>query len=180
MSVIREGHFPYESGRHGPQYVEKFRLLERPSLTDDLCGRIADVFRHLNAEIVVGPTTGGMLLAQATARALDALSYCAEPDHENGGRVFGRGFTFEPGQPVIVVDDVLTTGGSVRDTIEAVRERGGDPVAVGVVVDRTNGMTTPDGRFDGLPFFACLSIEVPSYPVGECPLCESGVPLTIT
>ena len=178
--VIRHGHFPYESERHGPQYVEKFRLLERPAVTKALCAQIATKFRDSGAEIVAGPSTGGILLAHETAAALDTLAFFAEPNTKGPGRFFGRGFEFPKGAGVIVVDDVLTTGGSIRDTIDAVRAAGGEPVGVGVVVDRTNGAVTPGGLFDGLPFFACLSIDIPSYAAGECPLCEANVPLTPT
>ena len=179
---IREGHFQYESGRHGQHYVEKTRLLERPWVTQDLCCELAANLEHLGAMVVAGPTTGGMLLAYQTAACLGkpTLSYFAEPSESGSGRSFGRGFTFEPGQKTLVVDDVLTTGGSIRDTINAVREAGGEPVGVGVIVDRTNGATTPGDAFDGLPFFACLSIDVPSYAPEECPLCASGVSLIET
>ena len=174
---IREGHFEYESGRHGPHYVEKTRLLERPWVTQDLCRKLAAKLERLGATVVAGPTTGGMLLAYQTAACLgkQTLSYFAEPSESGSGRSFGRGFTFEPGQKTLVVDDVLTTGGSIRDTIEAVRAAGGEPVGVGVLVDRTNGSISFD-----LPFHACISLEMPSYPAAECPLCANGVPLELT
>lgn len=177
---ILEGHFSYESGRHGRHYVEKCRLLERPWVTQALCGELAANLKDLNATIVAGPTTGGMLLAYQTAACLGnkTLSYFAEPSAGGSGRSFGRGFTFEAGQRTLVVDDVLTTGGSLRDTIDAVRAAGGEPVGVGVVVDRTNGAAAPNGDFEGLPFFACIALDVPSYPADKCPLCESGAPLT--
>ena len=178
--AIQHGHFRYESGRHGPQYVEKFRLLERPGITKALCAEIAKALKGHDATIVAGPSTGGILLAHETAAALDASAFFAEPNPAGRGRIFGRGFEFPLGARVIVVDDVLTTGGSIRDTIDAVREAGGEPVGVGVIVDRTNGRTTPRGLFDDLPFFACLSIDVPSYAPGECPLCVKGIELTET
>ena len=174
VGAVLEGHFQYASGRHGPLYVEKFRLLERPEATAQLCAQIAEHFADHRIELVVGPTTGGILLAHETARALGTPMFFAERG-ERGGRVFERGFTFQPGQRTLIVDDVLTTGGSVHDTIDAVREAGGEPVGVGVVVDRTNGAT----EF-GLPFFACIALEVPSHPPTECPLCTSNIPLTLT
>lgn len=184
QGAIQDGHFEYESGRHGRHYVEKFRLLERPKIGAGLCQQIADEFKDLAPEVVAGPTTGGLLLAYETARALgnEVLAYFAEPNSAHDGRVFGRGFEFQLGQPTLIVDDVLTTGRSLRDTIEAVRAKGGKPIGVGVIVDRTNGAKAPDGELDGLPFFACLSIDIPSYPPGpdECPLCAEDVPLTVT
>ena len=174
VGAVLEGHFRYASGRHGPIYVEKFRLLEHPEVTARLCAQIAERFSGAEIEVVVGPTTGGILLAHEAARALGTRMFFAERGAA-GGRVFERGFSFAAGQPTLVVDDVLTTGGSVQETIDAVRAAGGDPVGVGVVVDRTNGATD-----FGLPFFACIALEVPSYPADECPLCESGEPLTVT
>ena len=173
--AVLEGHFQYASGRHGDRYIEKFRLLERPQTTADLCGQIAAAFRHANVEVVVGPTTGGILLSHETARNLGTKAFFAESS-EAGGRYIGRGFSFEPGQRTLVVDDVLTTGGSIRDTIAAVRAAGAEPVGVAVVVDRTNGQTA----FADLPFFACLSIEVASWDASECPLCREGVELIVT
>ena len=179
VGAVLDGHFQYASGRHGPLYVEKFRLFERPEATAQLCAQIAAHFCDRQIELVVGPTTGGILLAHETARGLGAPMFFAERG-EQGGRVFERGFTFRPGQRTLVVDDVLTTGGSLRETIEAVRRSGGEPVGVGVIVDRTNGAAAPDGQFDGIPFYACIALDVPSYAPGECPLCAEGVKLTVT
>ena len=179
VGAVLDGHFQYASGRHGPLYVEKFRLFERPEATAQLCAQIAAHFCDRQIELVVGPTTGGILLAHETARGLGAPMFFAERG-EQGGRVFERGFMFRPGQRTLVVDDVLTTGGSLRETIEAVRRSGGEPVGVGVIVDRTNGAAAPDGQFDGIPFYACIALDVPSYAPGECPLCAEGVELTET
>ena len=173
--AVLEGHFQYASGRHGDRYIEKFRLLERPATTADLCAQIAAAFQDAEVGVVVGPTTGGILLSHETAKNLGTKAFFAE-SAEGGGRYIGRGFRFEPGQRTLVVDDVLTTGGSIRDTIAAVREAGGEPIGVAVVVDRTNGQT----GFEGLPFFACLSIEVASWEPAECPLCRAGVELIVT
>ena len=179
VGAVLEGHFQYASGRHGPLYVEKFRLLERPEVTAQLCAQIAAHFADQNIELVVGPTTGGILLAHETARSLNTPMFFAERG-EQGGRIFERGFAFQPGQRTLVVDDVLTTGGSVRETIAAVRAGGGEPVGVGIIVDRTNGASAPGGKFEGLPFFACIALDVPSYAPDDCPLCAAGVALTIT
>ena len=175
--AVLSGHFQYASGRHGDTYIEKFRLLEKPHVTQTLCQQIADRFRSLQPEVVVGPTTGGILLAHETAKQLSqsVKAYFAERG-EGGGRYLGRGFRIEPGQSVLVVDDVLTTGGSVRDTLEAVVNAGGRPIGVGLIVDRTNGATS----FGELEAFACLTIEVASYDRDDCALCAAGVEVTIT
>lgn len=175
--AVLEGHFQYASGRHGGHYAEKFRLLEQPGVTVGLCARIAAFARRLATppELVVGPTTGGIILAYETGRQLGVRAFFAE-SADAGGREFRRGFTFSQRQPVLVVDDVLTTGGSIRDTIAAVRDAGAEPIGVAVLVDRTNGATA----FDGLPFHACLTLEIPSYAPADCPHCEAGAPLVIT
>ena len=175
--AVLKGHFQYASGRHGDTYIEKFRLLEKPHVTEALCRQLSEHFRPLNPELVVGPTTGGILLAHETAKHLgeSIKAYFAERS-EDGGRYLGRGFMVSEGQTVLVVDDVLTTGGSVRDTLNAVVRAGGRPIGVGLVVDRTNGATS----FGGLETFACLAIDVASYEPDDCALCEAGVELTIT
>ncbi len=175
--AVLRGHFQYASGRHGDTYIEKFRLLEKPRVTEALCRQLADHFRPLQPELVVGPTTGGILLAHETAKQLgeSVPAYFAER-RADSGRYLGRGFRVAPGQTVLVVDDVLTTGGSVRDTLDAVTDAGGVPIGVGLVVDRTNGATS----FGSLDTFTCLAIDVASYDPADCPLCAEGVPLTIT
>ena len=172
--AILEGHFQLASGRHSGVYVEKFRLLERPPQTDALCAMIAAWAKDLRPQLSAGPTTGGLLVSYEVARHLGLRSIFAEKV-EGGGRAFERGFTIAPGERVLVVDDVLTTGGSIRDVIDAVRAPGGEPVGVGVVIDRSGG------KVDfGLPLFACLKLDLPTYEPGACPLCEQGLPLTIT
>ncbi|MEE8369289.1 MAG: orotate phosphoribosyltransferase [Dehalococcoidia bacterium] len=171
-----EGHFQLASGRHSPAYVEKFRVLQHPRHTETLCRMIAERFRALRPQLVAGPTTGGIIISYEVARALGLRSVFAE--RANEGRSFQRGFVIEPGERVLVVDDVLTTGGSVRDVIDAVRRAGGEPVGVGVLVDR-RGQTGSDTAFD-LPFFACLNLDFPTYEADACPLCAAGTPLKIT
>ena len=175
IGAVLEGHFQYTSGRHGALYVEKFRLLEDPQATEALCAQIADRFRDDEIQLVVGPTTGGIVLAFATAQRLGVHDYFAEKTGDGPERSFDRGFTFAPGQRTLVVDDILTTGGSVRETIAAVRAAGGNPVGVAVIVDRTAGRTDFD-----LPFFACMTLDVETHPADACPLCADGVPLVET
>lgn len=180
--AVLEGHFQYASGRHGALYIEKFRLLEDPATTARLCAAIASHFRDGDGagdgpvELVAGPTTGGVILAYETARALGVHAFFAE-SADDGGREFRRGFQFRPGQRTLVVDDVLTTGGSLRDTVAAVRAGGGEPVGVGVVVDRSGGRTDL-----GLPLFACMTLDIETFAPEDCPQCADAAapPLTIT
>jgi len=178
VGALMDGHFLLSSGRHSPIYVEKFRLLERPEATERLCRLIADKFRddpdgHGGPELVAGPTTGGVILSYEVARLLGLRGIFAEK--ADGGRAFQRGFEVRPGERTLIVDDVLTTGGSIREVIEAVRRAGGEPIGVGVLVDRSGGRTD-----FGLPFFACLELDLPTYEAGACPLCDDGTPLTVT
>jgi orotate phosphoribosyltransferase len=172
--ALMDGHFLLTSGRHSPAYVEKFRLLERPEYTEPLCRLIAERFREDSPELVAAPTTGGIIMSYEIARLLGLRGIFAEKDE--GGRSFGRGFQIRPGERTLVVDDVLTTGGSIVDVIEAVRRSGGEPIGVGVLVDRSAGRTD----FQGLPFFACATLDLPSHEAAACPLCEAGTPLVET
>jgi len=165
------GHFVYTSGRHGADYLEKFRILEDPKATTELAAMIADHFEPSGVELVAGPTTGGILLAYEVARQLGVNAVYVERG-ESGGRVLRRGFEIEPGTRLLVVDDVVTTGGSLAETISCLRAASGDVVGVGVLADRTSGRTSVD-----VPFFACLTVDFPSYAAHECPLCAQGIPV---
>lgn len=172
--AVLRGHFQFASGRHGDTYIEKFRILQWPDVTEQMCKLIAERFRGI-PNLVAGPTTGGIILAYETARQLGLASFIAERKEDEPGREFRRGFDIGPGHRVLVVDDVLTTGGSVREVIDAVRERGAEVAGVGMLVDRTGG------KVDfGVPFFACIPIEVVSWTPEECPLCKQGVELKVT
>jgi len=124
---------------------------------------------------VAGPTTGGVLLAYEVARQLGIRGIFCETD-QHGGRSFQRGFKLQPGEKVMVVDDIVTTGGSLVDTIEAVIKAGGEPVCVSAIADRTGGKVT----FGDVPFLPATEVVMQSYAADECPLCKEGVPLKVT
>jgi len=171
--AVLEGHFLLTSGMHSPIYWEKFHILQHPVLTVSLCRMIAERFKDAGIEVVAGPTTGGIILAFETARQMGVRAIYAEKG-EKGGRVFGRGLSLKPGERVLVVDDVLTTGGSVKDTIDLVHQRaGGKVVGIGVLVDRSS-----QGIDLGAPLFSCLRSETVAYRAEDCPLCRQGLPLT--
>jgi len=173
VGAILEGHFQLASGRHSSLYVEKFRLLERPPQTEVLCRMIAEWARPLSPQLVAGPTTGGIIISYEVARLLGVRGIFAES--ANGARAFERGFEIARGERTLVVDDVLTTGGSLRDVIDAVRALGGEVAGVAVLIDRTGGKAGSD-----VPFFACLTLDLPSHEPAECPLCAKDVPLKLT
>ena len=165
------GHFVYTSGRHGADYLEKFRILEDPRATTDLAGMIAERFRSIKPELVAGPTTGGIILAFEVARQLGIDAVYVERG-EPGGRVLRRGFEISPGTRVLVVDDVVTTGGSLVETQACIGSAGGVVIGIGVLADRTAGRVAVE-----VPFYACLTVDFPSYTPDACPLCASGVPV---
>ncbi|MFY9613985.1 MAG: orotate phosphoribosyltransferase [Candidatus Dormiibacterota bacterium] len=166
--AILNGHFVYTSGRHGGVYMEKFRVLEQARYTERLCRMIADRFADSGAEIVAGPTTGGIILAYEVGRLMALPGIFCEKDPA-GGRVFRRGFEIKPGQKVLIVDDIVTTGGSLQDTFDAVTRLGGEIVGVGVMADRSGGeVKVPH------PYFACLEVAFESWAPEDCPMCARG------
>lgn len=171
-SAIMEGHFLLTSGLHSPRYVEKFNVLQKPVYTEKLCRAMAEKFKDANIETVVGPVTGGILLAHETGKALGTRAIFTE--RENGKMTFRRGFTLHEGERVLIVEDIVTTGGSIREVIDVVKEHGGIPVAVSMLVDRSGGKA----NFGDVPSTALLHMDVQTYKPEECPLCKAGIPMT--
>ncbi len=171
-SAIMEGHFLLTSGLHSPRYVEKFNVLQKPVYTEKLCKAMAEKFKDANIETVVGPVTGGILLAHETGKALGTRAIFTE--RENGKMTFRRGFTLHEGERVLIVEDIVTTGGSIREVIDVVKAHGGIPVAVSMLVDRSGGKAT----FGDVPSTALLHMDVQTYKPEECPLCKVGTPMT--
>ena len=174
LGVVSTGHFVLSSGQHSDEYWEKFRLLEWPRVTEQLCREIATRYKECTIEAVVGPTTGGALLAQEVARQLDTRCLLAEPAHPHAGRELRRGFTLQPAERVLIVDDVLTTGLSLRETLSAVQRYQPDVVGIEVLIDRSGGVALH--QF-GVPCRALLTVSARTYEPGDCPWCANGVPL---
>ena len=168
--AIKEGHFLLASGLHSPVYWEKFRILQHPHLTEKLCRLIAQHFKGQKIDVVAGPTTGGIILAFETARQLGVRSIFAEK--EGDVRVFRRDFEIAPGEYVLIVDDILTTGSSLKETISAVNKLKGIITGIGVLVDRSE----KNLDFDQ-PLFSCLRVSTTVYSPQECPLCVAHIPL---
>ena len=171
--ALLEGHFLLKSGRHAGRYLEKFLVLQHPRYGVELCRRFAEVLAPYSPTLVVGPTTGGVLLSFETARQLggSVRAAFAEPV-ASGGRALRRGWTVAD-ERVVIVDDILTTGASLVETVEAVRGSGVEPLAAAVMVDRS-----VDQVRLGVPLHALGRIEIPSWTADDCPLCAGGVPLT--
>ncbi|HEY7968370.1 MAG TPA: orotate phosphoribosyltransferase [Candidatus Limnocylindrales bacterium] len=184
--ALREGHFQLKSGRHGDAYVEKFAVLSDPAATSELCSYWAESHREPGAvDLVAGPTTGGVILAFETGRQLGVRAIFAEEVKDADGatrREFRRGFRIEPGERVLLVDDILTTGGSLLAMLPAVEAMGGEIVECSVLVDRsgrdTNTLTSPvTGRT--YPLRSLWRLDLPTYESGAatCPLCAAGARL---
>ncbi len=151
-------------------YWEKFRVLQYPHYTEKLCRLIAEHFKKDKVQVVAGPTTGGIILAFEVARQLGVKGIFAEK--EGAVRVFRRGFTIDPGERVLIVDDILTTGGSIIEVIEAVKRLKGSTIGIGVLVDRSE-----QKKDFGVPLFSCLRSQTVTYHPNECPLCAAGISL---
>lgn len=173
-NAIMEGHFLLTSGLHSPRYVEKFNVLQHPEYTEELCREIAEHFKDKGIQTVIGPATGGIILSQVTARILGVRSIFTE--REKGVMTLRRGFHIDPGEKVLIVEDIVTTGGSIKEVVDVVNKAKGDIVGIGLLVDRSGGKAdfgVPDDKV-----FALLHLTVPTYKPEECPLCKAGIPIT--
>jgi orotate phosphoribosyltransferase len=186
--ALRDGHFLLKSGRHAEQYLEKFQVLQDTAATSELCGFWAAEHRsgsgEPTADLVAGPTTGGVILAFETGRQLGLRAIFAEEVKSADGpteRVFRRGFTIATGERVVLVDDILTTGGSLLAMIPAVEALGGEIVGCHVLVDRSGGMSSLTSPRTGrvYPLAALWILDLPTYEAGPatCPRCADGTPL---
>ncbi len=170
--AILKGHFLLTSGLHSPVYWEKFRVLQSPDYTEQLCRLITAHFIKQEIQVVAGPTTGGIILAYEVAKQLGVHGIFAEREGSTG-RAFRRGFSIKTGERVLIVDDILTTGSSIREVLTAVTDRGGIVVGIGVLVDRS------EQKIDfGVPLFSCYRSTTPTHTPQDCPLCARQIPLT--
>lgn len=167
--VITKGHFILTSGRHSDTYMQCAKLFQYPEATEKACRELTKQLKGLEIETVAGPAVGAINLSYEMARALKARSIFAE--REDGKMTLRRGFSVEPGEKVLVVEDVVTTGGSVKEVVSLLQSLGADVVGVAVLIDRSAGATD-----FGVPAHYLLSLEAKSYEPGACPLCKEGTP----
>lgn len=166
--ALLQGHFRLSSGRHSDRFIQKFRILENPPLVEAVARDIADAFRDAGVTVVVSAAVGGIVLGYEVARQLGTDAIFVEKDA--GVATLRRGFSLEPGDRALVVEDVVTTGLSVREVLDVVRARGATAVGVGVIVAR--------GEADfGVPTHALLHLPIESFEEGDCPACRRGVPI---
>ncbi len=166
--ALLEGHFRLSSGRHSDRFVQKFRILEQPKLVGPVAEAIAARFAAQRPTIVVSAAVGGIILGYEVARALGLRAIFVEK--EGGRPVLRRGFALGPEDRALVVEDVVTTGGSVREVLDLVRAHGAECIGVGAIVARS----IPDF---GVRFEALLVMPIESFAADECPLCARGEPI---
>lgn len=162
-----EGHFRLTSGRHAAVYMQCGRVFQYADMAEALCKELASRFSGIDA--VAGPAIGAVIMSYEVSRHLNCRNLFTE--RENGAMALRRGFSLNAGERVLVVEDNVTTGGSVKEVIALCRERGAEVAGVGALVDRTGG----ENPFD-VPFEALIRLNIPSWPPEECPLCAEGIP----
>ena len=168
-SALLEGHFILSSGLHSDRYIQCALVLQHPRVAEQLGSELAAKLRHLGASVVAAPALGGILVAHEVARALGLRAIFTE--RQEGAMTLRRGFSLTAGEPTLVVEDVLTTGLSTRETIQCVERAGGKVVGAGALIDRSGGAADL-----GLPRAALLTLQIQNYNPAECPLCKSGSP----
>ncbi|MFA8341653.1 MAG: orotate phosphoribosyltransferase [Rhodothermaceae bacterium] len=169
-NALLNGHFVLTSGKHSNQYFQCAQVLQHTKHMETICTTLADHFRDFEIDVVISPAIGGICVGQEVARQLGKRFIFAE--RKTKDLELRRNFEIKEGEKVLVCEDVVTTGGSVFEVIDIVKERKGELVGVGIIVDRSNGKAD-----FGVPTKSTLALEVVTYDPEECPLCKEGVPI---
>ncbi len=167
--ALLEGHFVLSSGLHSDRYIQCALVLQHPQVAGRLCSQLAEKFRHLAPALVAAPALGGVIVSHEVARALGVRALFTE--RQEGAMKLRRGFSLRPGEPVLVVEDVITTGGSTRETIACIEQAGGKVVGAGALINRSGGRVEL-----GVPSASLVTLKVQNYDPANCPLCKSGIP----
>ncbi len=167
--ALLEGHFILTSGKHSDRYIQCAKVLQYPQYAERLARGLAEKVKGSGISVVIGPAMGGVVLAQEVARQLGVRAIFGE--REQGRMALRRGFEIKNGEKVLVVEDVITTGGSVEEVLQLVEDLGGKPVAVAALVDRSGGKAN-----FAVPLYQLLTIRAQTYEPGNCPLCREGIP----
>jgi len=170
VGALLDGHFRLTSGLHSPGYLQCALVLQYPGEAEECGAAIAGRTRGLSAQTVLSPAIGGIVIGHEVARALGIRAIFAE--RQDGALTLRRGFTLSRGEKVLVVEDVVTTGGSTRETIEVARAAGAQVVGAASIIDRSGGEQTLD-----VPFHALATVSMPTYDAASCPLCAAGQPV---
>lgn len=169
--ALLDGHFKLSSGLHSDRYLQSALVLQHPDFAERLGAALGKRTAHLQATAVLSPALGGIVIGQEVGRALHIRALFAE--RQDGTLTLRRGFTLSPSDRVLVIEDVITTGGSTRETMKVAEAAGARVVGAGAIIDRG---TTP-ARLD-IPLQALVRLDVPTYPPDACPLCANGQPVT--
>ena len=170
-AALLSGHFLLSSGLHSDAYLEKFRIFERPAIHARIIRELLDRFSDKKIDTVIGPALGGVIMASEAGRQLGVRAVFAEK--ENGKLTLRRGFSLSKGERVLILDDIVTTGGSLVETIEIAKNADTEIIGVGVLADRSGGKTD-----FGLPYIALMKLDLPVFPPDNCPMCQSNAPIT--
>ena len=168
--ALLEGHFRLTSGLHSPGYLQCALVLQHPREAEALGAALGQLVRSLGVQTVMSPAMGGVVIGQEVGRALGVRAIFAE--RADGALTLRRGFSLEPGEKVLIVEDVVTTGGSTRETMDVARAAGAVVVGACAIVDRSGGKQGLD-----VPFHALLPMDVTTYQPDDCPLCQQGLPV---
>jgi orotate phosphoribosyltransferase len=168
--ALLEGHFRLSSGLHSDRYLQSALVLQHPDFGEQMGRALAARLAHLQPTAILSPALGGIVIGQEVGRALHIRALFAE--RQDGRLTLRRGFTLAPGDRVVVVEDVITTGGSTRETIAVAEEAGATVLGAAAIIDRG----TDPGRLN-LPLQALVRMEVPAYAPEACPLCRQGLPV---
>ena len=170
--AIQKGHFRLTSGVHSDTYIQCAQVMQYPGFMHNLCSELGRKFRGEDIDVIVGPAIGGIIISHVMAQVLGPWVRAIFTERENSKMTLRRSFEIKKNEKVLVVEDVTTTGGSVREVIDIVKERGGQVVGIGVLIDRSGG------RIDfGVKMKSLLTLDIKSYQPEDCPLCKKGVPV---
>ena len=169
--AIQKGHFKLTSGVHSDIYIQCAQVMQYPEFMNNLCSELGKKFRGDDVDVIVGPAVGAIIMAHVMARVLGPWVRAIFTERENGKMTLRRSFEIKEGEKVLVVEDVTTTGSSVREVMDIVKSRGGKVVGVGVLIDRSGG------KVDfGIKTEKLLTVDIKTYLPEECPLCKKGIP----
>ena len=168
--ALLEGHFRLSSGLHSNRYLQSARVLQHPEFATALGAALAERIRHLGATVIISPALGGIVIGQEVGRALGVRAIFAE--RQDGQLLLRRGFTMSSSDRAVVVEDVITTGGSTLETMEVAKAAGAGVIGAAAIIDRGNDVARL-----GIPLYALVKLEVPTYDPESCPLCGKGQPV---
>ncbi|MFH1797982.1 MAG: orotate phosphoribosyltransferase [Candidatus Omnitrophota bacterium] len=170
--AYKQGHFKLSSGLHSPAYLQCALVLQNPALSARLCSVLAGKFQDTMPDIIVGPAMGGIILAYEMARVFSARAVFTERNKE-GNMELRRGFKIFPENKVLIAEDVLTTGKSVKEVLSLLKKEGVKPIGIASLVDRNSGPID----FEGIKTKSLIRVDIPTFKEEECPLCREGLPI---